>query len=103
MAFNNLSILEALDIADTQWYHDKSILVTGMGFFTAAYNLFCLANVSKLLDRLYYPEHVKGQPGRLPIDINNAIQGVALVGPLLGQLVFGWLGDKLGKIRITSL
>ncbi|MFS8001186.1 putative ABC-type phosphate transporter [Helianthus anomalus] len=104
MASNNLSVLEALDSARTQWYHAKAIVIAGMGFFTDAYDLFCISTVSKLLGRLYYPyHHASGEPGKLPTRVNNAVIGVALVGTLTGQLVFGWLGDKLGRKKVYGI
>src|SRR5438105_6793452 len=97
----NLAVLDALDSARTQMYHMKAIVIAGMGFFTDAYDLFCITTVSKLLGRLYYPDSnsnlAKPKPGTLPVDINDAVIGVALVGTLMGQLVFGYFGDKLGR------
>ncbi|KAK1419419.1 hypothetical protein QVD17_28586 [Tagetes erecta] len=104
MAPNNLSVLDALDTARTQWYHVKAIVIAGMGFFTDAYDLFCISTVSKLLGRLYFPDHSTDQgPGTLPTGINNMVTGVALVGTFLGQLVFGWLGDKLGRKKVYGI
>ncbi|KAK9059636.1 hypothetical protein SSX86_020340 [Deinandra increscens subsp. villosa] len=104
MASNNLSVLEALDTARTQWYHLKAIVIAGMGFFTDAYDLFCISTVSKLLGRLYFSDHTSNNgPGKLPIGINNFVIGVALIGTLSGQLVFGWLGDKLGRKKVYGI
>ncbi|KAK8530682.1 hypothetical protein V6N13_030630 [Hibiscus sabdariffa] len=100
---NNLAVLEALDSARTQWYHVKAIVIAGMGFFTDAYDLFCITAVSKLLGRLYYYDPAKGGPGKLPHPINNLVTGVALFGTLSGQLVFGWLGDKLGRKKVYGI
>ncbi|CAI0546339.1 unnamed protein product [Linum tenue] len=97
---NNLAVLTALDNARTQWYHVKAIIIAGMGFFTDAYDLFCITAVSKLLGRLYYYDPAAGQPGKLPQFVNNTVSGVALVGMFCGQLFFGWLGDKLGRKRV---
>ncbi|KAF5805693.1 putative ABC-type phosphate transporter [Helianthus annuus] len=100
---NKLSVLEALDSAKTQWYHAKAIVIAGMGFFTDAYDLFCISTVSKLLGRLYYADRDPTAPGKLPVHINNAVLGVALCGTLSGQLVFGWLGDKLGRKKVYGI
>ncbi|KAL4574781.1 hypothetical protein LXL04_021619 [Taraxacum kok-saghyz] len=102
MASNNLSVLEALDTARTQWYHAKAIIIAGSGFFTDAYDLFCITTVSKLLGRLYF-SNGGSDPGKLPTHINNAVTGVALIGTLTGQLVFGWLGDKLGRKKVYGV
>ncbi|XP_062153316.1 low affinity inorganic phosphate transporter 4-like [Alnus glutinosa] len=98
-----IAVLEALDSARTQWYHVTAIVIAGMGFFTDAYDLFCISTVSKLLGRLYYYDPSLGIPGKLPKSVNNAVTGVALVGTLMGQLFFGWLGDKLGRKRVYGV
>ncbi|KAI3517707.1 hypothetical protein L1887_16924 [Cichorium endivia] len=103
MASNNLSVLEALDTARTQWYHAKAIIIAGMGFFTDAYDLFCISTVSKLLGRLYFSKHGSLDPGKLPDHINNIVTGVALIGTVAGQLIFGWLGDKLGRKKVYGI
>lgn len=96
-------MLNALDVAKTQWYHFTAILVAGMGFFTDAYDLFCVSLVTKLLGRIYY--HVDGaeKPGTLPPHVSAAVNGVAFVGTLSGQLFFGWLGDKLGRKKVYGM
>lgn len=103
MAKDQLQVLNALDVAKTQWYHFTAIVIAGMGFFTDAYDLFCISLVTKLLGRVYF--HVPGseKPGTLPPSFSSAINGVALVGTLAGQLFFGWLGDKLGRKKVYGL
>ncbi|KAL5711832.1 Low affinity inorganic phosphate transporter 1 [Ranunculus cassubicifolius] len=103
MARDQLDVLSALDLAKTQLYHFKAIVIAGMGFFTDAYDLFCVSLVTKLLGRIYY--HVDGheKPGSLPPDIAAAVNGVALCGTLAGQLFFGWLGDKMGRKRVYGM
>ncbi|KAJ8747945.1 hypothetical protein K2173_001419 [Erythroxylum novogranatense] len=103
MVPSNLAILTALDNARTQWYHFTAIVIAGMGFFTDAYDLFCISTVSKLLGRLYYYDPSTQKPGELPIDVSNMVVGVALVGTLCGQLFFGWLGDKLGRKTVYGV
>ena len=98
-----LEVLEALDTARTQYYHVKAIIIAGMGFFTDAYDLFCISAVAKLLGRLYYYDPSTGKPGKLPVNVNNAVTGVALVGTLCGQLIFGYLGDKLGRKKVYAI
>lgn len=103
MAGEPAQVLNALDVAKTQWYHFTAIIIAGMGFFTDAYDLFCISLVTKLLGRIYY--HVDGaaKPGTLPPNVAAAVNGVALCGTLSGQLFFGWLGDKLGRKKVYGL
>ncbi|XP_047065173.1 putative inorganic phosphate transporter 1-13 [Lolium rigidum] len=86
-------VLQALDVARTQWYHFTAIAIAGMGFFTDAYDLFSISLVVDVIGHRYYG----GQP---PRGVSAAISVIALCGTVPGQLVFGWLGDKMGRKRI---
>ncbi|XP_057423741.1 inorganic phosphate transporter 1-4 [Lotus japonicus] len=103
MAKEQIQVLNALDVAKTQWYHFTAIIIAGMGFFTDAYDLFCISLVTKLLGRIYY--HVDGaeKPGTLPPNVSAAVNGVAFIGTLSGQLFFGWLGDKMGRKKVYGM
>ncbi|CAL1396365.1 unnamed protein product [Linum trigynum] len=103
MAREQLGVLTALDAAKTQWYHFTAIVIAGMGFFTDAYDLFCISLVTKLLGRIYYTDITSPKPGTLPPNIAAAVNGVALCGTLTGQLFFGWLGDKLGRKKVYGM
>ena len=81
-----LKVVEALDFTRMQWNHITTIINDGMGFFTNAYNIFCISTISKLLGRLYY-----------------AVIGVALIDFLTRHLFFGWIGDKLGCKKAYSI
>lgn len=98
-----MKVLTALDLAKTQWYHFTAIVIAGMGFFTDAYDLFCISLVTKLLGRIYYYEANSSKPGSLPPNVAAAVNGVAFCGTLAGQLFFGWLGDKMGRKRVYGL
>ncbi|PWZ23495.1 putative inorganic phosphate transporter 1-8 [Zea mays] len=100
---DGLQVLSALDAAKTQWYHFTAIIVAGMGFFTDAYDLFCISLVTKLLGRIYYTDTSKDSPGSLPPNVAAAVNGVAFCGTLAGQLFFGWLGDKLGRKSVYGM
>ena len=71
--------------------------------------------ICSLLGRIYFqdnPFYVNGPnganllpgqasvsvgPGKLPININAAVSGVALCGTLAGQIFWGYVGDILGR------
>ncbi|RWW18378.1 hypothetical protein GW17_00017640, partial [Ensete ventricosum] len=103
MAGGQLQVLGALDLAKTQWYHFTAIVIAGMGFFTDAYDLFCISLVTKLLGRIYYFDPSSTSPGTLPPNVSAAVTGVAFCGTLSGQLFFGWLGDKLGRKKVYGM
>ncbi|CAN6180152.1 unnamed protein product [Urochloa humidicola] len=99
MAPEKLQVLHALDVAETQLYHFRAVVVAGTGFFADAYDLFCVTLVTKLLGRIYYHHGAAGEPGRLPPRLEAAIAGVTFCGAIAGQLLFGWLGDVAGRKR----
>ncbi|KAM6544542.1 hypothetical protein CsatB_025278 [Cannabis sativa] len=103
MAGEQMGVLNALDVAKTQLYHFTAIVIAGMGFFTDAYDLFCISLVTKLLGRIYYTDLNSAKPGNLPPNVAAAVNGVAFVGTLTGQLFFGWLGDKMGRKKVYGL
>ncbi|KAJ0967338.1 hypothetical protein J5N97_024255 [Dioscorea zingiberensis] len=103
MARDQIQVLNALDVAKTQWYHFTAIIIAGMGFFTDAYDLFCISLVTKLLGRIYYFHPDSDTPGTLPPNISAAVNGVAFCGTLSGQLFFGWLGDKMGRKKVYGM
>ncbi|KAK8966949.1 putative inorganic phosphate transporter 1-4 [Platanthera guangdongensis] len=103
MAKQQLEVLNALDVAKTQLYHFTAIIIAGMGFFTDAYDLFCISLVTKLLGRIYYYEAGSSSPGTLPPNVAAAVNGVAFCGTLSGQLFFGWLGDKMGRKKVYGM
>ncbi|OAY28091.1 inorganic phosphate transporter 1-4 [Manihot esculenta] len=103
MAREHHHVLNALDAAKTQWYHFTAIVIAGMGFFTDAYDLFCISLVTKLLGRIYYYKEDSTTPGSLPSNVSAAVNGVAFCGTLAGQLFFGWLGDKMGRKRVYGM
>ena len=44
-----------------------------------------------------------GKLGKLPVNFNNAVIGVALlIGTFTDHLIFGWIADKLGRKRAYS-
>ncbi|CAN1193917.1 Low affinity inorganic phosphate transporter 1 [Linum perenne] len=103
MAREQLEVLNALDIAKTQWYHFTAIIIAGMGFFTDAYDLFSISLVTRLLGRIYYHHEGAPKPGTLPPNVGAAVNGVAFCGTLAGQLFFGWLGDKMGRKKVYGM
>ncbi|KAL0802016.1 hypothetical protein Bca101_057192 [Brassica carinata] len=92
-----LKVLSALDVARIQWYHFKAIIVAGMGLFTDAYDLFCIAPIMKMIGHIYYH---KDSIGTAVLSTSYAI---ALLGTALGQLIFGYLGDRVGRRRVYGL
>ena len=68
----------------------RALLVSGMGFFTDAYDLFVIGIVSTLLKTQWH------------LDTNQlAVLNATMLGAaFLGALVFGRVADKIGRTRV---
>ncbi|XP_071729143.1 probable inorganic phosphate transporter 1-9 [Rutidosis leptorrhynchoides] len=102
-----LKVLTALDAAKTQYYHFKAIIIAGMGLFTDSYDLFCIPPIMRMIGRIYYPEiHRNKDPKywfEVPTSIASTMFVVALMGTVIGQLVFGRLGDRVGRRQVYGI
>src|SRR6201996_8773575 len=68
----------------------RALLVSGVGFFTDAYDLFVIGIVSTLLKTQWHLD-----TSRLAV-LNAVMLGAAF----LGALVFGRVADKIGRTRV---
>jgi PHS family inorganic phosphate transporter-like MFS transporter len=102
------SAIKGLDEMKLGFFHIKMVVISGMGFFTDAYDLFSISLLTKLLGRIYFQDspfvtNSMVSPGKLPIDVDAAVSAVALCGTLFGQGLFGMLGDFLGRKTVYGL
>ncbi len=89
-------ILETLDSARLQKFHFRAILVAGMGFFTDAYDLFVISLVIPILVQLF-------EGGVIDKTQIGLLASSALMGAAVGQLLFGWLGDRVGRRKVYAI
>ncbi len=86
-------LLAALDDASLGRFHLRAALVSGMGFFTDAYDLFVIGIASTLITAEW---HLSS--GKLAL-LNATMLGAAF----LGALVFGRVADLLGRKKVYWL
>jgi len=94
-ADNRKTILNRLNEAGTAGFHYKVWIMSGMGFFTDAYDLFIIGAVLSLLPLAGW--------GALTISETSLLASTALIAAVLGALVFGRLLDYLGRKAIYGL
>ncbi len=79
--------IDLLNEAPTGRFHRRAVVVSGMGFFTDAYDLFVISTVTSL---------VKVQWG-LTTTEGSWVTGSAVLGAFVGAFVFGRLADIFGR------
>src|ERR1700744_2399432 len=82
-----------LDNAGISKHHWKIMFISGMGFFTDAYDLFIIGVVMTLLKPMW---HVQPLEERL-------VEFTALLSAALGSPLFGRVADMLGRKRIYGV
>ncbi|KAK7854128.1 putative inorganic phosphate transporter 1-8 [Quercus suber] len=96
-----LKVLSVLDTAKTQLYHFKAIVVAGMGLFTDSYDMFCIPPIMRLIARVDYDNGSKEY--KIPLFEVSTMVAIALLGTAIDQVVFGRLGDQLGRRRVYGV
>lgn len=81
---------QLLDNAPTGRFHRRAVVVSGVGFFSDAYDLFVIATVAVL---------VKAQWG-LSSTQTSWVEGAAILGAFVGALLFGRIADAIGRRRV---
>lgn len=78
----------------------KLYLICGTGFFIDAYDLFIINLVTPLWQYEYWgglpgPRH--NAKGTYPLLLRGAVNAAANIGNVIGQVLFGVLGDVFGR------
>jgi MFS family permease len=82
--------LSQLDDAPTSREHYKIMFISGMGFFTDAYDLFVIGIVATLVTAQW---HISGTQKSL-------LTSLALLSSAAGAIAFGRIADRLGRKKI---
>jgi MFS family permease len=82
--------LDEAEISRLRW---KIMLVSGMGFFTDAYDLFIIGVVMAILKKEWHPTPVE----------TGLVTSTALLASAVGAVLFGRIADLLGRKRIYGV
>jgi MFS transporter, PHS family, inorganic phosphate transporter len=85
--------LKQFDEAEISSLHWKIMFVSGMGFFTDAYDLFIIGVVMAMLKKEWQPTPVEA----------GLITSTALLASAIGAVLFGRVADLLGRRRIYGV
>ncbi|KAI8073833.1 major facilitator superfamily domain-containing protein [Gongronella butleri] len=90
----SLEKLEGQQAGQTwNWFTIRTILTAGAGFFTDSYDVFIINLVTPMLGYIYYADN----GNKMPSSTEGIIKGMSSVGTLIGQLLFGFMGDIFGR------
>ncbi|KAJ3060559.1 hypothetical protein HDU99_005868, partial [Rhizoclosmatium hyalinum] len=120
-----------LDEARLGWFHLRAVVVAGVGFFADAYDIFVISQALPMIYQVYYgPQYISGQfpigmsginntvkidktPQNTKVDFTGKYPDGANMdawlkastnwGNFVGQLGFGYLGDKLGRKKMYGV
>lgn len=84
-------------ITDKQWFHARTCLVAGVGFFTDAYDIFSISIAATMIGYVYHNGKANTANQDLGVKVAHS------VGTFVGQLLFGWLGDVVGRKRMYGI
>ena len=82
-----------MDEAKPSALHWKIMFISGMGFFTDAYDLFIIGVVMTMLKPIWHVGKVE----------EGLVESTALLASAIGALLFGRVADMLGRKRIYGL
>nr|AKO22758.1 phosphate transporter [Rhizopogon luteolus] len=89
--------LAEIDNAKFSWFHAKVCIVAGVGFFTDAYDIFAINIASPMLGYVY------GHNQKLGTNQDLGVKVATPVGNVFGQVIFGWLADRVGRKRMYGI
>ncbi|AXC15355.1 Phosphate transporter [Acidisarcina polymorpha] len=84
---------QAMDDAKPSATHWKIMWISGMGFFTDAYDLFIIGVVMAILKKQWHVSHLD----------ESLVESTALLASAIGALLFGRVADMLGRKRIYGV
>ncbi|GAA6001453.1 hypothetical protein JCM10207_006674 [Rhodosporidiobolus poonsookiae] len=92
--------LAEVDNAKFSWFHVKACCVAGVGFFTDAYDIFAINLAAGMIGQVYNQGVHKGA---LTANQDLGLKIATPVGTFVGQLLFGWLADVVGRKKMYGL
>ncbi len=81
------SVTDLLNDAPMSKFHRRTVLVSGVGFFTDAYDLFVISTAATIVATQWHLSTVQ----------TSWVTGSAILGAFFGAIVFGRIADLLGR------
>src|ERR1039458_19976 len=84
------TVNQLLDEAPLSGFHHRAVLISGMGFFTDAYDLFVIGTVAAIVKLQW----------NLSTTQTSWVTGAAILGAFVGAFIFGRIADVLGRKNV---
>ncbi len=88
-----VSVHSLLDDAPTSRFHHRAVFISGMGFFTDAYDLFVISTVATILATQWH----------LSTTQTSWVTGSAILGAFFGAFIFGRIADIFGRKTVYTV
>ena len=88
-----LTVSQLLDDAPTSRFHHRAVLISGMGFFTDAYDLFVIGTVASIVQTQW----------SLSTTETSWVSGAAVLGAFVGAMIFGRIADVIGRKSVYTM
>ena len=82
-----------LDEAPRSRFHRRAVVISGMGFFTDAYDLFVISTVAALVKSQWHLTTLQ----------TSWVSGSAILAAFIGAFVFGRIADVLGRKSVYAV
>lgn len=90
---NNNKVLNALDEAPLSLFHLRAVVISGLGFFTDAYDLFIIGAALVLIKQQWHLDQT----------MVGLVGSTTLIANFFGAFIFGRLADVLGRKKLYGL
>ena len=89
-AHDHPTVEDLLDEAPTSRFHRRTVIISGVGFFTDAYDLFVIGTAAALVATQWH----------LSTNQTSWVTGAAILGAFVGAFTFGRVADVIGRKKV---
>ena len=84
------AVTDLLNEAPASKFHRRTVIISGVGFFTDAYDLFVIGTAAALVAVQWHLSTLQ----------TSWVTGAAILGAFVGAFVFGRIADVIGRKKV---
>ena len=84
------TVTDLLNEAPTSKFHRRTVIISGVGFFTDAYDLFVIGTAAALVAVQWHLSTLQ----------TSWVTGAAILGAFVGAFTFGRIADVIGRKKV---